>query len=281
VLETRLSHIPWRDFSRQLVKVSRRITAGDFVGARVALRIAALRAKIALLLMLKIRSIRSHYGPKFVLHTPDQTLFFYIEGSYGDYYWDHLKSIQYDFVFLDIGANQGLFTIGAIENPRLQRAYAFEPVSETFGRLQANLRLNRVTEKCRAINVAIAATQGEAQISVIDGHTGAATMRPTLVDFHGPSTTERVRTWNSEKLSEEILERGIPIVAKIDVEGFEEIVLREVFSGVFAGDIWSVFIEIDEDWVDQTVISAILSENGFHNQIKIGKGRHYDLHAFK
>jgi len=56
---------------------------------------------------------KSWYGPAFRSNINDTTFRFYITGSYGRLYWDELQRISESFVFLDIGANQGLYTLGA------------------------------------------------------------------------------------------------------------------------------------------------------------------------
>ena len=56
---------------------------------------------------------KSKYGIYFKNNWTDVTFKFYIEASYGFFYWDRIKSISKDFIFLDIGANQGLFSICA------------------------------------------------------------------------------------------------------------------------------------------------------------------------
>src|SRR5437879_3937805 len=49
-------------------------------------------------------------------------------------------------VFVDVGANIGLFTlVAALRVGSTGRVFAFEPTSETFERLVANVRLNKFT----------------------------------------------------------------------------------------------------------------------------------------
>ena len=62
-------------------------------------------------------SVKSSYGLVFASNFPDLTFQFYIKATYGYFYWNRLKSIDHPFVFLDIGANQGLYAIGDLTGP--------------------------------------------------------------------------------------------------------------------------------------------------------------------
>ena len=91
---------------------------------------------------------KSKYGIYFKNNWNDVTFKFYIKANYGFFYWHRLKSIANNFIFLDIGANQGLYTIGAAKNPNCKKVYSFEPVKNTFLLLKENVRFNKVFDKC-------------------------------------------------------------------------------------------------------------------------------------
>ena len=62
------------------------------------------------------------------------------------YSWDQLKVLDTflgsECVFFDIGANQGEFTLFAAKRLSQGTVYAFEPMSEMFGRLSRNVEEN-------------------------------------------------------------------------------------------------------------------------------------------
>ena len=121
-------------------------------------------------------AIPSRYGPRFAANHGDGTCGMYVHGSYGTFDWDRLAAVPHPFVFLDIGANQGLYAIGAARNPNCLACHAFEPVPATYGYLQKNLRLNGVAGKVSTVNAAIADRTGSAEILMADGHSGGATL---------------------------------------------------------------------------------------------------------
>lgn len=65
---------------------------------------------------------------------------------------------------------------------------------------------------------------------------------------------------------------------KVDVEGFEFIVLKEIFKSKLKKLITSMFYEVEENWTDPNSIKKLLLENGFK---KYGDGKHYDIMASK
>ena len=71
-------------------------------------------------------------------------------------------------------------------------------------------------------------------------------------------------------------------ILKVDVEGFELTVLEEIFKCEFSHTISNIFYEVDERWVDPSLIKKLLSENGFKNFNKHGMSEiHYDVMASK
>ena len=70
-----------------------------------------------------------------------------------------LHVLNSEDLFVDVGANVGSYTLLAC-GVKGARGYAFEPVPETFSRLQENLRINRLDIKVRAFNMGLADKDG-------------------------------------------------------------------------------------------------------------------------
>src|SRR5688572_9009381 len=68
----------------------------------------------------------SVYGVKLAPNFRDKTFRYCLYGTYGRHISDYLEAIDQPFVFLDIGANQGLFTLIAGRNPNCRHAVALE-----------------------------------------------------------------------------------------------------------------------------------------------------------
>jgi FkbM family methyltransferase len=229
--------------------------------------------------ILKVPYVRSRYGVKLRTNWSDATFYFCMYGEYGRALADLLEGKSRPFVFLDIGANQGLYSLIAGTNPYCRAALAFEPVPATFAMLEANIRGNRVSDKVRAVNRAIAAKNGSTVIRVAQGHSGGASMA-CANDVDGKEVT--IHMIDHVAMDEMIPEGVEPIVVKIDVEGFEPVVVGELVQSRHRDRISMLFYEIDEQWVDPKPIEQTLRGIGFTTFQKVSKdpnATHYDVLA--
>ena len=223
----------------------------------------------------RVGTIRSLYGPRFHTNFGDATFRLYIKGSYGRFYWDHLQNVDHDFVYLDIGANQGLYTIGAAQNPHSKQCIAFEPVPTVAHLLRNNLQLNQVSGKCQVCEAAVSESSGQTTISLPAHHSGGASLRE---DDAGETEKLEITTVCAADLEDIVPENGAPIRIKIDVEGHEEVVIRELLKSHFVDRIEEIFYEVDERWVDPDRVQTLLLGRGFQLE-RIGEGEHYDVMA--
>ncbi|MBA4685407.1 MAG: FkbM family methyltransferase [Planctomycetes bacterium] len=221
------------------------------------------------------KTIRSLYGPRFQTNFGDATFRLYIKASYGRFYWDHLQAVKHEFVFLDIGANQGLYTIGAAQNPHSRQCFAFEPVPAVASLLTQNLSLNQVSDKCQICEVAVSEESGQTLISLPENHSGGASLRQ---DGSGASETLKITTICAADLAEIVPREEWPVRIKIDVEGHEEVVIRELLKSHFADRIEEIFYEVDERWVNPQEVKSLLIDLGFQLD-QVGEGSHYDVLA--
>lgn len=221
--------------------------------------------------------VTSAYGVRLVANWPDATFRFYVDGTYGDFLVGVISRQDRPFLFLDIGANQGLYSILAARNPACRGVYAFEPIPTTANRLRRNLDLNAVASRVTVVEAAISDRVGSAVIHVAGQHTGGASLRG-----HGavPGTTPvEVRLIDANALRPLLQSGDLPLVVKVDVEGHEVEVLRELIRAGLADRMQSIFYECDEDWVRPDEIEAMLRQAGFAQFIRVGEGRHYDVLA--
>ena len=131
-----------------------------------------------------------------------------------------------DSVFVDIGANVGIYSLLAAKTGA--RALAIEPQPVVFARLAFNIAAAGLGDRVAAVEGAVADRDGELEI-VIDtrnlGHSGADTTGETritvpcrpllaLMDAHGIARAD---------------------VMKIDVEGAEDVILAAFFETAPAG----------------------------------------------
>jgi FkbM family methyltransferase len=219
------------------------------------------------------KPLRSIYDIYLTPAYKDVTFKYYFKGTYGTFFSDLLKNFKTHAVFVDIGANQGLFTILAAKNSNFKEVVSFEPSSRTSSLLRKNLKVNDV-KNCRVVQAAISDKNKELVLHSTDGHSGLSTLRS--VESKEEKAFEKINAINHVKIDSLIPKHNCYIV-KIDVEGHEEVVINELVKCSFFKHVELIFCEIDEDWVEVESIKKTLSSFGFQHFKKIGKKTHYDL----
>lgn len=125
-------------------------------------------------------------------------------------------------VFVDVGANIGLFTLAAATcvGPA-GRVVSVEPCTATFQRLQANVRLNALTN-VTCVRLALSDANAQAPLTSYPApHAAWNSFSPAPA-----SATEMVScaTWDAYAQAHDLV--GRVALMKIDVEGWEARVLR-------------------------------------------------------
>lgn len=220
----------------------------------------------------RYRFTRSIYGPELCDDWSDKT-FELCTSGYGNFISDAITSNKQPFVFLDIGANVGVFSLLADRQTSCRKIQAFEPVPKTFHRLNINV----VRNKARKISVHRAAISSEgsglATMSFNQRHTGMA----KLEDTGYPGI--RVRTIGADTLNRLVGGPEIPIMAKIDVEGAELQVVLELSKTVFFHRINTLIIEMSRRNSGANGIAELeinLNSLGFRERDRHGDADHYD-----
>jgi len=220
--------------------------------------------------------VRSAYGVLMVPNWQDTTFRYCIFGTYGSDLSDLLLRQREAFVFVDIGANQGLYSLIAAQNPKCRQIIAFEPVPATHARLAANVGLNGGTERTVLHQLAIADSVGEVEISVAADHTGTA----TLAGREGQSVGGGVVIHTIDApLVDPLLAGELPMFVKIDVEGLEAVVIAELAKTASFTRVEAIFYEVDDRWASAREIETLLRAAGFTRFAKYGRGHHYDVLA--
>ena len=222
-------------------------------------------------------AVESAYGVRMVPNWQDTTFRYCIFGTYGRDLADLLLGQRADFAFVDIGANQGLYSLIAALNPKCRQVIAFEPVPATHARLAANVALNRQAARTDLHELAIAGNAGEVTISVAADHTGTATLAGRG-DAAASGGAVVIRTIDAAML-EPFLAGALPLFVKIDVEGLEAVVIAELAKTPSFARVQSIFYEVDERWASAAEIETCLRAAGFTRFAKYGRGHHYDVLA--
>jgi FkbM family methyltransferase len=143
----------------------------------------------------------------------------FCDGAERDYLRRHLSP---DGVFLDIGANAGIYTLTAARTYAEQggagHVLAVEANPTMQARLLYNVSLNGLEGRVRLAPLALADHDGEVEFSISDSNLGESGLAVT--------TGTRIRV-PCRTLSGLLLEQGVQRVdgMKIDVEGMEDLIL--------------------------------------------------------
>lgn len=221
-------------------------------------------------------AVRSTYGVLMVPNWQDTTFRYCIFGTYGRDLSDLLLGRRDDFVFVDIGANQGLYSLIAAMNPKCRTIIAFEPVPTTHARLAANVALNGGGERTALHMLAISDSVGEVTINVAADHTGTATLAGR--ENANASGGVTITTINAPLL-DPLLCGELPMLVKIDVEGLEAVVIAELAKTEAFARVDAIFYEVDDRWASAAEIERGLRSAGFTRFAKYGRGHHYDVLA--
>lgn len=217
--------------------------------------------------------VTSRYGVRLRANWRDRTFQYCHYATYGHALSDHLAAQNLPFTFVDIGANQGLYSLLAAKNRTCVSAIAFEPVAATFALLRENIALNDAAAKIRPVNAAVSLTSGMARIAIDNAHSGVASLRSDV-----RSGGEEIRILGISGV-DTLLEGSVPLIVKIDVEGHEEAVIEALVGSAHCHRVGAIFYEIDARWTDAAAIEALLRNAGFVHFTRHGFGRHYDIWA--
>ena len=126
-----------------------------------------------------------------------------------------LHSLKETDNFYDIGANVGSYTLLASGVKRC-KSFCFEPIQSTFERLINNVNLNKIQHLVDARNIGIG-DRNERISFTNDLNTTNRVCKDSSID--NTENVDVIRLDDNFKPS-------IPSIAKIDVEGFEDFVLK-------------------------------------------------------
>lgn len=138
--------------------------------------------------------------------------------------------------FLDIGANVGVYTLLAAGG-RSADCVAVEPIDTAFRQLTANVRINRLEGRVRAVNVGLSSAPGKLRFT-----RSLDTVNHVLAPneaIEGPAIEVDVTTVDA------LASEATPHLIKIDVEGFETEVLAGAHATLASPSLGAIIIELN------------------------------------
>ena len=224
-----------------------------------------------------VRPAHSTYGVRMWPNWDDRTFAYCQYGTYGPYLADLLASIDRPFCFLDVGANQGLFSLIAAKNPQCQRIIALEPVPDTHRLLAANLALVGLEGRAEALNVGLSDVAGTHAIAVNPVHSGQASLEAHMAGRPACRSIDITLVTMAELDAH--LPGDLPLFVKIDVEGHEPVIIDALLASHHARRVMGIFYEHDNRWTDNATIAHALYRAGFAKLARYGRGKHFDVLA--
>jgi FkbM family methyltransferase len=173
----------------------------------------------------------------------DATFRFSCGGAYGNYLNSLIKEHKEDFFFLDVGANIGIFSLIANNNKNCKKIIAIEPSRLIYKKLKKNLS----SGNCALYNLAITNFNGFADLSINKNHSGIS----KLINKKDKKRykSQKVITKNY-KFFDMIYKKFKPynLIVKIDVEGHQLSVIKEIKKSKIYNDISIMYIENENNY---------------------------------
>jgi FkbM family methyltransferase len=159
-------------------------------------------------------------------------------------------------LFIDVGANIGSYTILSSAHVGAN-TISFEPIPQTYMHLMNNIKCNDIQQNTLALNMAIGCEDGRVQFT-----SDLDTMNHFAISNESNTVEVNVQT-----LDNALKETASPILIKIDVEGFENDVIKGAQKVLSSEGLKAIIIELNgcgsKYGFDEAVIHDCLIDFGF------------------
>ena len=210
----------------------------------------------------------SNYGVWMLNNCLDKTFQLSIMG-YRNNLEKILLSIKQPLIFIDIGANQGVFSLVAAKNKSFIEIHAFEPNLKLTQYLEGNFFMNKI-DSFFIHKVAIGPKSNSINFFVPENHSGNGRVS-------SQKSNMKVVSVNRDYLNKVFIHSNKFYFIKIDVEGSELNVLHELFNSNLDLFIKYIFIEINTKFSNEDFLIKTLKGNGFYEVSRSGNNVSYDV----
>lgn len=163
-------------------------------------------------------------------------------------------------IFVDIGANRGLYTVLSLTKYGYTKAYAFEPNPDVVKQLKKNIVLNNISGHAQVHAIGLGALDETVSFSVDEMHKGGG-----RIEKQSGISTLTISTKPLDKIFNDVDTTRISFI-KIDTEGYEFEILDGAAHTLRAMPISSsIMIES----ADFSRVSMILTAYGFIHEASI------------
>ena len=177
-----------------------------------------------------------------------------------------IRSFSKDSIFFDIGANVGMYSIFSAKVAKV-KVYSFEPESNNFQILMENIISNNLVDQVKAFPIAIGDTSGFTSLYLSDFRIGTS---HHMIDNPLDHNLKKVEYEINQGIFKTSLDQIIsewkfpmPKYLKIDVDGIENLIIKNSKSILKNKSLASVLIEINRNREEDLEIISTLEKNGF------------------
>jgi FkbM family methyltransferase len=160
-------------------------------------------------------------------------------------------------LFVDVGANIGSYTVLASAHVGAD-TISFEPVPSTYANLVQNISVNQVQQKATALNIGLGSSKGK-----IGFNTDSFDTMHHVAEANEPVSIEVP----IERLDDVLQNKRVPLLIKIDVEGFETEVLKGAGDTLKQQALKAIIVELNgagsRYGYDERKIHQSLLDHGF------------------
>ncbi len=177
-----------------------------------------------------------------------------------------ISGFEPEDVFVDIGANMGLYTIFASVFARA-RVFSFEPESQNYALLNRNILLNKVSERVVAWCCAMSDERKFDRLYLSQtevagsGHEFGAEVTPELKPTKAPYAQGCMSAALDDLVAGGVVPQ--PRHVKIDVDGFEHLVVAGALKTFENPELSSVLIEISPHIDEHAKLVSDMKTMGF------------------
>ena len=166
-----------------------------------------------------------------------------------------INLINQNDIFVDVGANVGHYSMLAAKNKA--KVFAFEPIKNTFSKLEKNIKLNNLQDTVALYNLGVG-NKNETLEFVID---------IDVMNSVATNTSSKNEQIEVVQLDDKLKEIN-PTMLKIDVEGYEWFVLEGAKNILSSNELKYILIEFNNSGLkfgkEDVLIHEMLLENNFY-----------------
>ncbi len=177
-----------------------------------------------------------------------------------------IRSFKKNNIFFDIGANVGMYSIFSAKVSNV-KVYSFEPESNNFQILMENIISNNLIDKVKAFPIAIGDKSDFTSLFLSDFRIGTSHhMIDQKLDHNLNDLDYKINQGIFKTSLDKIVTEWkfpIPQYLKIDVDGIENLIIKNAKSLLKSTKLQSVLIEINRNREEDLEIISVLQKNGF------------------